>query len=53
MAIAELFNLCTKGGLSSVEVEYLIVKDYCEKYELDSIETYALMKALVARVYNN
>jgi len=43
-------NLSSKGGMAGVEVEYIVVKDYCDKYELDSIETFSIVKRVVAEV---
>lgn len=37
--------------MSGVEIEYMIVKDYCEKYELDTIEIYETVKHICAEVY--
>jgi len=44
-------DLSTKSGMAAVEVEYIIVKDFCEKYELDVIDTFTLVKRIVAEVY--
>jgi len=30
VAMANLVNLSCKGGMAGVEVEYMIVKDYCK-----------------------
>jgi len=38
--------------MSGVEVEYLVVKDYCEKYELDLIDTFSLVKRIARKVYS-
>ncbi|PAF41436.1 hypothetical protein [Helicobacter sp. 11S03491-1] len=37
-----------QGGGMSVwsEIDYLVVKDYCKKYGLDSIEVYGILKEM-------
>ncbi|MGB3751872.1 MAG: hypothetical protein WA945_09920 [Arcobacteraceae bacterium] len=38
--------------MAGVEVEYIIVKDYSEKYEMDVIDTFRLVKTIASKVYN-
>ncbi|MCX6076431.1 MAG: hypothetical protein NTW78_06020 [Campylobacterales bacterium] len=50
--MTNLFSLSSKSGISSVEVEYVVVKDFCEKYELDTIDTFSVIKRIVSEVYS-
>ncbi len=52
IAIANLVGLCCKRGIAGVEVEYLVVKDFCEKHELDVIDTYSVTKRVALVVYS-
>lgn len=39
------------GGTSIYsEIEYLVVKDYCKKYGLDSIEVFGILKEMNATI---
>jgi len=49
--MANLFNLSTKSGMANVEVEYAVVKDYCEKFGFDEIDTFSIVKRVVSAVY--
>ena len=37
--------------MAGVEVEYIVVKDYCEKYDLDVIDIFSLVKRIARKVY--
>lgn len=37
--------------MAGMQADYMIVKDFCEKYELDSIDTYSIVKRIVSEVY--
>ncbi len=39
--------------MAGAEVEYIIVKDFCEKYQLDTIDTFSVVKRVVSKVYKN
>ena len=51
LMIAILFDLSAKSGIAGVEVEYLVVKDFCKEYELDSINTFSLLKKIALAVF--
>ncbi len=48
------FNLCLEfqAGFSAVlkSVNYAIIKDFCERYELDSLAVLALFKTMIAEM---
>jgi len=44
-------GLSVKSGMAGVEVEYAIVKDYCKKYALESIDTFAMVRYIAKKVY--
>lgn len=44
--IADCFFLSLKDGLLSVECEYIVVKDYCKKYGLDTIDVFLTCKTM-------
>jgi len=50
-AMVSLIHLSLKSGVSRVELDYLVVKDYCSKYELDSIDTLLILNSIVRAVY--
>jgi hypothetical protein len=48
--IIQCFTLSIKGGMSGVEVEYLIIKDFSKKYHLDSIELLQIIKSMAGEL---
>ncbi|MGB7402703.1 MAG: hypothetical protein WA916_08980 [Arcobacter sp.] len=44
VAIVNLFHLAVSNSFGGVHIEYLLVKDYCARYELDEIETMMVLK---------
>ncbi|WP_164968944.1 hypothetical protein [Arcobacter sp. CECT 8989] len=48
--IHNIFHLSRKSNGFGIEIEYLVVKDYCEKFELDSLEIFQLLKSISSRV---
>jgi hypothetical protein len=44
--VIRCFTLSIKGGMSGVEVDYLIIKDFSKKYSLDSIELLHIIKSM-------
>jgi hypothetical protein len=51
MAMVELFSLSVGSNGFGAEVKYEIVKDYCEKHSLDSMDIFTLQKRMCAEVY--
>ncbi len=49
-AVVLLFSLSRKSNGMGVEIEYAVVKDFCVKYEWDSIDTFKLLKELNSRM---
>ena len=50
MMIHELIYLSIKSSGFGLESDYMVVRDYCKKYELDVIETFSLIKNIVSKL---
>jgi len=37
--------------MNTAETDYMIVKDFCEKHALDVIDTFVIVKRVVAQAY--
>lgn len=48
--IYEIFTLSSENSGFGLSCNYLVVKDYCNKYELDVIETFKIIKHIVSSV---
>jgi hypothetical protein len=46
----DLYCLCVGSNGFGVSIDYVIVKDYCKKYEFDSIEMLRKMKRIVGEI---
>jgi len=50
--MVELFDLSVGSNGFGAEVQYEVVKDYCEKYSLDAMDIFMLQKRMCAEVYS-
>ena len=46
MGLDTLVNLSATATIAGVGIDYAVVKDYCEKYELDVIDSFSLVKRI-------
>jgi len=46
--IVQCFTLSTKSGVGSVEVDYLVIKDFSKKHRKDSIELLQLVRSMAS-----
>ncbi len=49
--ISILVSLSAKSGVAGVEIEYMLVKDYCQKYEFDVVDTFSIVKRIALSVW--
>ncbi len=51
MHIVQLFRLSVYSNGFGADVNYDVVKDYCDEAELERIETFGILKRVCAEVY--
>ncbi len=44
------FTLSLRSGMSSVECDYMIVRDFCKRYKLDTLAVFRVCKAMVGEL---
>ena len=50
--VYRLFCLSRKSNGFGIEIEYQVVKDFCKKEDLDSLDMYAVLKNINYKVTN-
>jgi hypothetical protein len=51
--VIRCFTLSIKGGMSGIEVDYPIIRDFSKKYSLDSIELLQIIKSMAGEYSKN
>lgn len=51
--VIRCFILSIKGGMSGIEVDYSIIRDFSKKYILDSIELLQIIKSMAGEYSKN
>lgn len=50
MRVVRCFTLCISQGLNAIEANYMVVRDFSKKYQLDSIEVYTIIKSMIGEL---
>lgn len=50
MMIYKLYTLCRKSGISKEEIDPLVIDKFCEKYQLDYLESFEAIKYISFKV---
>lgn len=50
--MVKLFDVATRYGMDGVVVDYIFIKDFCEKHSLESVDTFELTQRIAKSTYS-